>query len=175
MIQYPRALWLHTTVAVLGGVLLGLGGSLLAMYLSFAHWARLYPHDGQIGLGVLAVGLFSFPPFAVALGIVVFIIQRRWSASALPFRTRWLSRSTIVAKEGFSIWVGRDQISYRRNNRAMTMTSDLGGSEINIFASTANRWDDDVSVEVGEDTKISVLNDVRRALEWKGLKVNLLP
>jgi hypothetical protein len=84
MIRYPRALWFHVIVAVLVGLLLGAGGSLLAMHLSFAHWARLYPHDGQIGLSVFVVGLFSFPPLAISLGIVVFIAQRKWSASASP-------------------------------------------------------------------------------------------
>jgi hypothetical protein len=91
------------------------------------------------------------------------------------FRTRWLNRSTIVSDEGFSIWVGRDQVVYRRNDRAMTISSDLGGSEINIFAPTANRWDDDVSVEIDEQTKAVILENVRRALEWKGLKVRVLP
>jgi hypothetical protein len=80
MIRYPRALWFHVIVAILGGVALGLGASLLAMWLSFERWARLYPHDGQIGLGVLAVGLFSFPPLAIVLGIVILLVQRKWNA-----------------------------------------------------------------------------------------------
>ena len=91
------------------------------------------------------------------------------------FRTRWYNRGTIVSDEGFTIWVGRDSVVYRRSDRAMTISIDWGGSEINIFAPTANRWDDDPSAEIDKLTKDMVLDDVRRALEWKGLKVNLLP
>jgi hypothetical protein len=86
MVRYPRALWLHVIVAILGRVILGIGCALIAMRLSFEHWARVYPHDGQIGLGVVAVGLFSFPPLAIVLGIVIFVVQRRYSHQNLPRR-----------------------------------------------------------------------------------------
>jgi hypothetical protein len=88
MVRYPRALWLHVIVAILGGVILGIGCALIAMRLSFEHWARVYPHDGQIGLGVVAVGLFSFPPLAILLGIVIFVVQRRYSAPKPPLSSK---------------------------------------------------------------------------------------
>jgi hypothetical protein len=56
------------------------------------------------------------------------------------FRTRWLNSSKIVSDEGFSIWVGQDRVVYHRDDRAMTMTSDLGRSEINIFTDIANSF-----------------------------------
>lgn len=59
---------------------------------------------------------------------------------------------------------------YRRSDRPMTISIDWGPSAINIFAPTANRWDDDPSAEVDELTKKMVLDDVRQALEWKRLK-----
>lgn len=91
------------------------------------------------------------------------------------FKTRWYNRGTILSDEGFTIWVGRDSLVYRRSSRAMTISIDCGASEINVFAPTANRWDDDLSTEVDELTKKMILDDVRRALEWKRLKVNVLP
>jgi hypothetical protein len=59
----------------------------------------------------------------------------------------------------------------------MTMTVDAGGRgpTITIFADTANRWDDDPSTEVNEGTRQAILDDVKRALEWKGLSVRLRP
>jgi hypothetical protein len=91
------------------------------------------------------------------------------------FRTRWYNRGRVLSDEGYSVESGRDWLVYRRASRKMTVTVDQGSREINVFVSTANRWDDAPSSEVDESTKAAILNDIRRALEWQGLKVNLLP
>jgi hypothetical protein len=91
------------------------------------------------------------------------------------FRTPWLNKSKVLSDEGFYVEIGRDWLVYQRGDRRMTMTCDVGGPEINVFTDTANRWDDDPSVEVDEQTRSTILNDVTRALEWRGLQVRLLP
>ena len=72
---------------------------------------------------------------------------------------------------------GQDWLVYRCGNRSMTMTVDRGGlgPGITIFTDTANRWDDDPSAEVDEQTRSMILNEVTRALEWRGLEVRLRP
>lgn len=91
------------------------------------------------------------------------------------FKSPWFKKWDVISDEGFSISWGRDWLLYNRAGRSMTMTVDAGGRGpiITIFADTANRWDDDPSTEVDESTRRTVLNDVKRALEWKGLSVTL--
>jgi hypothetical protein len=95
--------------------------------------------------------------------------------SKAMFKTRWYNRGKVLSDEGFSIELGQDWLVYRRGQRRMTITVDVGGSEINIFVGTANRWDDSPSTEVDEGTKWEIISDIKRGLEWKGLSVRLVP
>ena len=76
MIPCPRTLWLQLIVAILGGSLLGASGDVIAIRLSVDYWARVYPHDGQIGLGVMAVAVFSFLPLAIVFSVAIFVLER---------------------------------------------------------------------------------------------------
>lgn len=91
------------------------------------------------------------------------------------FKTRWYNRGKILSDEGYSIECGQDWLVYQRGSKRMTVTVDLGAREINVFVGTANRWDNDPSTEIDDLTRARVLDDIKRALEWTGLSVRMLP
>jgi hypothetical protein len=90
------------------------------------------------------------------------------------FWTRWYNKGKVLSDEGFAIEYGRDWLKYQRATRHMTITIDYGGKAVNTFTGTVNRWDDDASTEIDSDTKLQIVGDIKRALEWKGLSVNLM-
>jgi hypothetical protein len=90
------------------------------------------------------------------------------------FWTRWYNKGRVLSDEGFSIEYGQDWLVYQRAPKRMTITIDYGGTEVNIFTDTVNRWDDDPSTEVDQSTKSQIASDIKRALGWRGLSVNLM-
>lgn len=90
------------------------------------------------------------------------------------FPTRRFS-GEIVSDEGYSIAFGRGWLAYRRGGRRLEATVDAGGPGVTIFVDTVNRWDDDLSNEIDRKTQALILEDIKKALEWRGLKVDYRP
>jgi len=91
------------------------------------------------------------------------------------FTTRkWFHRGWIESDEGFSVALGRDIVVYRENGRRMAITADIGAGRANIFIISIGRWDDDPTNSVSDQEKNQIANNVKCALEFRGLVVNLL-
>ena len=85
------AFWGRLLAMLTAGLVLAVVSSFLAMFLSAVYWGRRYPHDGQTSLGVLAVGLFSFPVFAVCFCTVLPLVKRHWIGPMLLLTQEQLS------------------------------------------------------------------------------------
>jgi hypothetical protein len=88
---------------------------------------------------------------------------------------KWFHRGRIESSEGFSVGFGRDTVIYRESGRRMAITADIAAGQANLFTSGVGGWDDAPSSAVSDDERQKILNNVKRALEFRGLTVNLLP
>ena len=91
------------------------------------------------------------------------------------FKTPWYDKASIRSDEGFSLGWGRDWAIYEENGRKLTLTIDVGAGRANIFLVTISRWDDNPSDAVDATTQRRIADNVRRALERKGLSTRLEP
>jgi hypothetical protein len=87
---------------------------------------------------------------------------------------KWFHRGRIESDEGFSVAFGRDTIVYCEAGRRMAVTADVGAGQANIFTVSIGRWDDDPQNAVSDEAKQRIANNIKRALEFRGLVVNLL-
>jgi hypothetical protein len=90
------------------------------------------------------------------------------------FKTCWFKPGVIASDEGFSVLPKRDRLTYREGKRSMTISIDMGGNEFTIFVGTIARWDDDPSNSVASETRKKITDNIRRALESQGQKVNFV-
>jgi len=56
----------------------------------------------------------------------------------------------------------------------MAITADVGAGQANIFTISIGRWDDDPMNAVKAEEKARIANNIKRALEWRGLTVSLM-
>jgi hypothetical protein len=91
------------------------------------------------------------------------------------FKTPWFNRALIESDEGYSVRWGQDWAIYCEGHRELTLTIDVGGSGASIFVGSVTRWDDDSSTTIPADTQMRIVENVRRALEWKRFRVDLVP
>jgi hypothetical protein len=90
------------------------------------------------------------------------------------FRKRkWYQRGRgrIESDEGFSVFVGRDAVTYREDGREMTITVDSGAGRAVVFKASIGRWDDDPARLVDDETRTRIQNNVGSVLEWLGWNV----
>lgn len=90
------------------------------------------------------------------------------------FRTSWLKPGTILSDEGFSVVPKRDRLIYREAGRSMTITVDMGPKGFTVFVTSIARWDDDPRHMIAPDKVRQIANNIQRALESQGQKVDLL-
>jgi hypothetical protein len=90
------------------------------------------------------------------------------------FKTPWFDRSLIKTDEGYSVRWGKDWAIYEENGRKLTLTTDVGGGGATIFIGSVSRWDADASVQIDPETRSRIVENVRRALAWKGFEVSIL-
>jgi hypothetical protein len=91
------------------------------------------------------------------------------------FKTPWYDRALIISDDGYSLRWGQDWAIYQEGGRKLTLTIDVGGSGASIFVGSVTRWDDDPSRVIDSSTQGRIVENVRRALESKGLDVQLFP
>jgi hypothetical protein len=89
-------------------------------------------------------------------------------------KNKWFHRGRIESDEGFSVDFGRDIVVYYESGRRMAITADVGAGQVNIFIDTIGRWDDDPMNAVKAEEKARIANNIKRALEWRGLAVSLM-
>lgn len=77
----------------------------------------------------------------------------------------------IVSEEGFSILPKRDQIVYREAGRTMKLTADMGVKGFTVFGDSIARWYDDLQLTISPQESRRIAENVRRALESQGQKV----
>jgi hypothetical protein len=91
------------------------------------------------------------------------------------FTTSWLTPGTIKSDEGFSVRPKRDRLIYREANRMMAVNCDMGGGGFALFISSVARWDDDPDNSIPPKKAQEILNNIRRALESQGQRVDFVP
>jgi len=89
-------------------------------------------------------------------------------------RRGWFSNGRVESSEGFSVAIGRDTVIYRELGRRMAITADIGAGQANVFANSIGRWDDDPLNAVSDQERLRIAKNVKCALEFRGLVVNLL-
>ena len=89
-------------------------------------------------------------------------------------KRKWFHRGRIESDEGFSIDFGRDIVVYYESGRRMAITADVGAGRVNIFIDSVGRWDDDPMNAVKAEEKSRISDNIKRALEWRGLAVSLM-
>jgi hypothetical protein len=93
-----------------------------------------------------------------------------WQEVKVRLATKTLDPHQFPVKPPF----GRDIVIYREGRRKMAITADIGAGQANLFMSSIARWEDDPLETIGDETKLRIANNVKRALESQGLAVNLL-
>jgi hypothetical protein len=91
------------------------------------------------------------------------------------FRTSWLRSGTILSDEGFSVLPKRDRLVYREGERAMTVSVDMGVGVFTVFLASIARWHDDPERTITSEKAKEIADNIRRALESQGQKVNFVP
>jgi hypothetical protein len=91
------------------------------------------------------------------------------------FKTQWFDRSLIRSDSGFSLRWGQDWATYEEGGRKLTLTLDIGGSGATVFLGSITRWDDAPTQVIDETTQNRIAENVRDALVWKGLNVDIFP
>jgi hypothetical protein len=89
-------------------------------------------------------------------------------------RNKWFHRGRVESDEGFSVALGRDTVVYYESGRRMAITADVGTGQANIFTNSIGRWDDDLSNSAKPEEKSRIADNIKRALEWRGLSVRLM-
>jgi hypothetical protein len=78
MIHWPKSVWLHGIVALVGAAPLSIFWAWLGFRLSAAYFDWLYPHDGQNGLGAAFVFLIAGLVGEVVGFALIFTFQKQW-------------------------------------------------------------------------------------------------
>jgi hypothetical protein len=91
------------------------------------------------------------------------------------FNTPWYDRALIKSDEGFALRWGGDSATYVERGRKLTLTVDIGAGGANVFVETVSRWDDDPATIINRETQCQIVDNVKRALEWKGFDVKVFP
>jgi hypothetical protein len=89
-------------------------------------------------------------------------------------KRKFFHRGHIESDEGFSVAVGRDTVVYYESGRRMAITADVGAGQANIFTNSIGRWDDDLPNSAKAEEKSRIADNIKRALEWRGLTVHLM-
>ena len=80
----------------------------------------------------------------------------------------------IKSDEGFSVQIfSRAGLKYTQNNNSLLIDSEMlmGDYDIVIWAMSIKQWDSGAAID--ENTKNIILDNVIRALTWRGLKVKV--
>ena len=87
---------------------------------------------------------------------------------------RWYQRGSgrIDSDEGFSVFLGRDTLTYKEGNSQMTITIDSGAGQVVVFRVSIGRWDNDPARLADDATRLRIEDNVRRVLEWLGWSVS---
>jgi hypothetical protein len=92
--------------------------------------------------------------------------------SMVTFRRGWLRRGIVFSDEGFSVWTwGRSHLAYRERGRRTILDGELGTNGWVIYSSAPMTWDDGTPVDAAQ--RITIVNNVKRALEWRGAVVQV--
>lgn len=89
------------------------------------------------------------------------------------FKRGFFRRGRIISDEGFSVGVlDRGRLAYREHRREMTIAGELLTRGFVVYLSSIGPWEngDDLS----EDKKHQIADRVKRALEWAGMRVDLV-
>jgi hypothetical protein len=91
------------------------------------------------------------------------------------FRKQWWFFGKTISDEGFSIsFTSRNTLLYEAGGKTMTVRTEGDGREIDIFQNSMRHWSNDISVIDGKTNDRNVDNIVR-ALEWRGFRVRIVP
>jgi len=90
------------------------------------------------------------------------------------FRKQWWIFGKTISDEGFCLaFTSRNTLLYEVGGRTLTIDVEVGWPHIDVFHSSMRHWDDDSSIIDGATDKRNVDN-ITRALEWRGFTVQIV-
>ena len=91
------------------------------------------------------------------------------------FRRQWWLFGKTVSDEGFSVsFSSRFTLLYEIDQRSMVIRKEGDGRDIDVFHGSMRHWTDDNS-DIDEETDRRNVDNITRALEWRGFSVRIIP
>ncbi len=91
------------------------------------------------------------------------------------FRRQWWLFGKTISDEGFSVsFIAKGKLLYELGGKRMQIVFEGDGSSLDVFHGSMSHWENDDSL-IGEQADKQNVDNVTRALEWRGFSVYVVP